>query len=262
MVFFPTREAPNDPKRLHRLRGRPCYRPPTMPAVLRLRPRPVDRDARARRKHRQRHHRRRHLPAARGHGGELGPTAPVAYLLCAVAMGLIVLCMAEAGSRVSLTGGPYAYVEIAFGPLSDSWPASCCGCSHVRDGGGRDRARGQPRRARAGAGVARGVGRRVRRHLCGLRDGQYPRRRARRAREHSAHGRQDPAPAAAHRRRPFRDRYEQPTISILPTVDARPQQRPANLCVRRHRSGTGARWRGQGSGAHGAPRDFSSRWRP
>jgi amino acid transporter len=31
-------------------------------------------------------------------------------------MGLIVLCFAEAGSRVSLTGGPYAYVELAFGP--------------------------------------------------------------------------------------------------------------------------------------------------
>ena len=46
----------------------------------------------------------------------LGPAAPFAYLLCAVAMGLIVLCFAEAGSRVSLTGGPYAYVELAFGP--------------------------------------------------------------------------------------------------------------------------------------------------
>jgi amino acid transporter len=45
----------------------------------------------------------------------LGATAPVAYLLCAVAMGLIVICIAEAGSRVSLTGGPYAYVEVAFG---------------------------------------------------------------------------------------------------------------------------------------------------
>jgi APA family basic amino acid/polyamine antiporter len=32
-------------------------------------------------------------------------------------MGLIVICMAEAGSRVSLTGGPYAYVEVAFGPF-------------------------------------------------------------------------------------------------------------------------------------------------
>ena len=47
----------------------------------------------------------------------LGATAPLAYLLCAIAMGLIVMCMAEAGSRVSLTGGPYAYVEVAFGPF-------------------------------------------------------------------------------------------------------------------------------------------------
>lgn len=46
----------------------------------------------------------------------LGPAAPLAYLVCAIAMGLIVLCFAEAGSRVSLTGGPYAYVEMAFGP--------------------------------------------------------------------------------------------------------------------------------------------------
>jgi basic amino acid/polyamine antiporter, APA family len=46
----------------------------------------------------------------------LGPAAPLAYLVCAVVMGLIVLCIAEAGSRVSLTGGPYAYVELAFGP--------------------------------------------------------------------------------------------------------------------------------------------------
>src|SRR5918996_4983893 len=49
--------------------------------------------------------------------GTLGATAPVAYLLCAIAMGLIVSCIAEAGSRVSLTGGPYAYVEVAFGPF-------------------------------------------------------------------------------------------------------------------------------------------------
>ena len=47
----------------------------------------------------------------------LGATAFVAYVLCALTMGLIVLCMAEAGSRVSLTGGLYAYVEVAFGPF-------------------------------------------------------------------------------------------------------------------------------------------------
>jgi len=55
------------------------------------------------------------LPAAVG--GTLGTAAPLAYLVCALAMGLIVLCFAEAGSRVALTGGPYAYVEVAFGPF-------------------------------------------------------------------------------------------------------------------------------------------------
>jgi amino acid transporter len=45
----------------------------------------------------------------------LGPAAPIAYLVCSIAMGLIVLSMAQAASRVSLTGGPYAYVEVAFG---------------------------------------------------------------------------------------------------------------------------------------------------
>jgi basic amino acid/polyamine antiporter, APA family len=54
------------------------------------------------------------LPAAAAQA--LGTAAPIAYIVCAVAMGLIVLCIAEAGSRVSLTGGPYAYVELAFGP--------------------------------------------------------------------------------------------------------------------------------------------------
>jgi basic amino acid/polyamine antiporter, APA family len=46
----------------------------------------------------------------------LGVAAPIAYLVCAAAMGLIVLCIADAGSRVPLTGGPYAYVGTAFGP--------------------------------------------------------------------------------------------------------------------------------------------------
>lgn len=55
------------------------------------------------------------LPAAVG--GALGTAAPLAYLVCALAMGLIVLCFAEAGSRVAFTGGPYAYVEVAFGPF-------------------------------------------------------------------------------------------------------------------------------------------------
>jgi len=55
------------------------------------------------------------LPAAAA--SSLGPAAPVAYLACAAAMLLIVSCFAEAGSRVSLTGGPYVYAGVAFGPF-------------------------------------------------------------------------------------------------------------------------------------------------
>ena len=55
------------------------------------------------------------LPASPQVTGLLGAAAPLAYVVCAIVMGLIVLCIAEAGSRVSLTGGPYAYVEATFG---------------------------------------------------------------------------------------------------------------------------------------------------
>jgi basic amino acid/polyamine antiporter, APA family len=48
---------------------------------------------------------------------QLGTTAPLAYLLCAVVMMLVAASFAEAGSRVSASGGPYAYVEAAFGPF-------------------------------------------------------------------------------------------------------------------------------------------------
>lgn len=50
--------------------------------------------------------------------GALGPAAPIPYLVCAAAMALIVLCIADAGSRVSLTGGPYAYIGVALGPYA------------------------------------------------------------------------------------------------------------------------------------------------
>lgn len=44
-----------------------------------------------------------------------GTSAPYAYLACLVAMAAIVLCFSEAGSRVPTSGGPYGYVEAAFG---------------------------------------------------------------------------------------------------------------------------------------------------
>jgi amino acid transporter len=46
---------------------------------------------------------------------KLGAAAPIAFAICAAAMALFVTCFALAGSRVSLTGGLYAYVEVAFG---------------------------------------------------------------------------------------------------------------------------------------------------
>jgi amino acid transporter len=47
----------------------------------------------------------------------LGTAAPLAYIACAVVIGLVVLCFAENGSRVAATGGSYAYVETALGPM-------------------------------------------------------------------------------------------------------------------------------------------------
>ena len=53
------------------------------------------------------------IPAAVAAG--LGSAAPLAFICCAIAQMLFVTCFAIAGSRVSLTGGLYAYVEVAFG---------------------------------------------------------------------------------------------------------------------------------------------------
>ncbi len=48
----------------------------------------------------------------------LGPAGFIAYLLCGLLVILIMLCYAEVGSKVTTTGGSYAYVEKAFGPLA------------------------------------------------------------------------------------------------------------------------------------------------
>jgi len=49
---------------------------------------------------------------------ELGSAAIIAYLLCSLTVALVFLCFAEVGSRVSRSGGAYAYVEEAFGPFA------------------------------------------------------------------------------------------------------------------------------------------------
>ena len=45
----------------------------------------------------------------------LGAAAIVAYLVCGALMFLIALCFAEVGSKVTSSGGTYAYIETAFG---------------------------------------------------------------------------------------------------------------------------------------------------
>src|SRR5689334_31693 len=46
-----------------------------------------------------------------------GTYSLAAYAAAALAIGLIVLCFAEVGSRFAATGGPYLYTRAAFGPL-------------------------------------------------------------------------------------------------------------------------------------------------
>lgn len=47
----------------------------------------------------------------------LGPSSFLAYILCALLMGMVLLCFMEVGSKIPLTGGVYAYIETAFGPF-------------------------------------------------------------------------------------------------------------------------------------------------
>ena len=49
---------------------------------------------------------------------ELGSAAILAYLVCSIAVALVFLCFAEIGSRVTRSGGAYAYIEEAFGPFA------------------------------------------------------------------------------------------------------------------------------------------------
>jgi basic amino acid/polyamine antiporter, APA family len=48
----------------------------------------------------------------------LGPASFLAYILCALLMGMVLLCFMEVGSKIPFTGGVYAYIETAFGPFA------------------------------------------------------------------------------------------------------------------------------------------------
>ena len=61
----------------------------------------------------------------------LGTTAILAYLICGALIFLIALCFAEVGSKITVSGGTYAYIETAFGPFAGFlannvfWLGSC-----------------------------------------------------------------------------------------------------------------------------------------
>jgi amino acid transporter len=55
------------------------------------------------------------VPAALS--ASVGAYAPIAFLMCALAMGSIGICFAEGGSRVPTSGGAYGYIDEAFGPF-------------------------------------------------------------------------------------------------------------------------------------------------
>lgn len=49
--------------------------------------------------------------------GKLGWQAPIAWLIAAVGIGVVVACFAEVASRFAVAGGPYLYARAAFGRL-------------------------------------------------------------------------------------------------------------------------------------------------
>lgn len=47
----------------------------------------------------------------------MGASGIIVYLFCGFLIALVMLCFAEVGSKVTRSGGGYAYVETAFGPF-------------------------------------------------------------------------------------------------------------------------------------------------
>ncbi|MEH6765474.1 MAG: amino acid permease [Aequorivita antarctica] len=51
----------------------------------------------------------------------MGASSIIAYLFCGFLMAMVMLCFAEAGSKITNTGGTYKYIETAFG----DWNFDC-----------------------------------------------------------------------------------------------------------------------------------------
>jgi len=50
--------------------------------------------------------------------GILGPASILAYLVCGLAIALVLTCFAELGTRITRSGGAVAYIEDSFGPMA------------------------------------------------------------------------------------------------------------------------------------------------
>lgn len=48
----------------------------------------------------------------------LGAASFLAYIVCVLLIAMVLLCFVEVGSKISVSGGGYAYIEAAFGPLA------------------------------------------------------------------------------------------------------------------------------------------------
>ena len=46
---------------------------------------------------------------------KMGASSIIAYIFCGILIAFVMLCFAEAGSKITNTGGPYTYIETAFG---------------------------------------------------------------------------------------------------------------------------------------------------
>ena len=53
------------------------------------------------------------LPALVSEG--LGAAGILAYLFCGFLITMVMICFAEVGSKITITGGAYAYIEATFG---------------------------------------------------------------------------------------------------------------------------------------------------
>ena len=185
---------------------------------------------------------------------ELGPAAPLAFVCCAIAMVLFVTCFAIAGSRVSLTGGLYAYVEVAFGRYVGFLAGMLYFLTALGAVAGVVNVL-----ANSVALVVPVLGSPVMRIIVmlavygSLVSNQYPRRPGRRRCGHRGHGGKASAALAVHWRGNFFYSCAESCLERLARQQVvRRCRYPVDFRLRRNRSGVDSERRSEKSGTHGS----------